>query len=463
MITPEESRPDATAQDLASYLAEASEMLASSLDYQATLTSLARLAVPRLADWCAIDILEEDGSINQLVVAHKDPGKDAWGRELIRLYPLDPDAPQGVPRVLRSGEPEFYPEVTDEALVAAARDAEHLRIMREVGFKSVMIVPLIARGRTLGAMTLVTTESGRRYEASDLAVAEDLARRAALAVDNARLYREAQREIAERERVEEELRGSWSQLDVIVRGIADGVTAQDPTGRVIYANEAAARMVGYASARAFLEAPLQEVMQRFEVFDESGRPFPLEELPGRRALQGEEGVEQVVDGVLEIAPGAVLVRNPKLDEWLDPWTGRNLGEQAHRFLKVVRVYELEGALSDHLRGFVAQNPLHRWAGIADGTLCADDRDYVRAVLHEGAEPLLASTHLLFRPLDLGDVVEDVDRQPDPTVLVEDRHRSHGGPPLLPRRHHAEAEDLLSPFLALQRPPARQLLEGERSS
>jgi GAF domain-containing protein len=130
--------------------------------------------------------------------------------------------------VLRTGEPEFYPEVTDEALVAAARDAEHLRIMREMGFTSVMILPLAARGRTLGALTLVTAESGRRYEAGDLAVAEDLARRAALAVDNARLYGEAQREIAERERAEEELRGSWSQLEVILRGIADGVTAQDP-------------------------------------------------------------------------------------------------------------------------------------------------------------------------------------------------------------------------------------------
>jgi PAS domain S-box-containing protein len=294
MITPEESRPDATAQDFAAYLAEASEILTSSLDYQAALTSLARLVVPRLADWCAIDMLEEDGSITQLAVTHKDPEKGTWGRELRRRYPPDPDSPQGVPRVLRSGKPEFYREVTDEALVAAARDAEHLRIMREVGFTSVMILPLVARGRTLGAITLVRAESGRRYEAGDLAVAEDLARRAALAVDNARLYGEAQREIAERERVEEELRGSWSQLEVILQGIADGVTAQDPTGRVVYANEVAARMLGYPSARAFLETPLQEVMQKFEVFDESGRPFPIEELPGRRALRGEEGVEEVL-------------------------------------------------------------------------------------------------------------------------------------------------------------------------
>jgi PAS domain S-box-containing protein len=294
MITPEERRPGAAAQGFASYLAEASEILASSLDYQATLTSVARLVVPRLADWCAIDMLEEDGSITQLAVSHNDPGKGAWGRELRRRYPPDPDASQGVPRVLRSGKPEFYPEVTDEALAAAARDAEHLRIMREVGITSVMILPLVARGRTLGAKTLATAESGRRYGVGDLALAEDLARRAALAVDNARLYREAQREIAERERTEEELRGSWRQLEVILRGIADGVTAQDPTGRVVYANEVAAKTLGYPSARVFLETPSQEVMQKFEVLDESRRPFPLGELPGRRALRGEEGSEEVL-------------------------------------------------------------------------------------------------------------------------------------------------------------------------
>jgi PAS domain S-box-containing protein len=298
VITPEEGRPaqraTPPARNFAPYLAEASEVLASSLDYKETLKNLARLVVPHLAHWCAIDMLEEDGSINQLALTHEDPDRIAWAQELRRRYPPDPDAPQGVHHVLRSGKAEVYPEVTDEMLVAAARDAEHLRIMREVGFTSVMIVPLVARGRTLGAITLVWAESGRRYEPEDLALAEDLARRAALAVDNARLYREAQREIAERERAEEEARGSWSQLEVILRGIADGVTAQDLTGRVIYANEVAARMVGYPSARAFLEASLQEVMQRFEVFDESGRPFPLKNLPGRRALQGEEGIEEVL-------------------------------------------------------------------------------------------------------------------------------------------------------------------------
>src|ERR671921_2125615 len=241
VITPEEGRPaqraTPPARDFAPYLVEASEVLASSLDYQETLKNLAHLVVPDLADWCAIDMLEEDGSINQLVLTHEDPDKVALAQELRRRFPPDPDASQGVPHVLRSGKAEFYPEVTGEMLVATARDAEHLRIMREVGFASVMIVPLVARGRTLGAITLVWAGSGRRHEPEDLALAEDLARRAALAVDNARLYREAQREITEREKAEEEARGSWSQLEAILQGIADGVTAQDLTGRLVYANE----------------------------------------------------------------------------------------------------------------------------------------------------------------------------------------------------------------------------------
>ena len=157
-----------------------------------------------------------------------------------------------------------------------------------------IVVPMNARGRTLGAVSLVSAESGRKYDEADLDLANELALRAALAVDNARLYEDAQREIAEREWAQAELRSSRDELGIILGGVADGVTAQDPTGRVIYANEAAARMVGYPSGRALVEAPMQEVMERFEVLDEEGRPFPLENLPGRRALAGEERAEELL-------------------------------------------------------------------------------------------------------------------------------------------------------------------------
>jgi PAS domain S-box-containing protein len=199
------------------FLAEAGEALSSSLDYRVTLSRVARLAVHGLADWCAVDVLAEDGTLEQLAVAHQDPEKVALAHELRRHYPPDPDAPQGALQVLRSGQPEFYPEISSDMLLAAARDAEHLRLMRGLGFTSVIIVPLVARGQTLGVITLVTAESGRRYEQADFKLAEDLARRAAVAVDNARLYQEAKIEIAERKQAEEEIRVLNEQLERRVR------------------------------------------------------------------------------------------------------------------------------------------------------------------------------------------------------------------------------------------------------
>ena len=171
------------------FLAEASASLSSSLDYRATLSRVARLVVPYLADWCAIDILEEDGSLDRLALTHQDPDKVALARELEERYPPDPEARRGAPQVLRTGQPELVPEIPESLLDESVRDARHREILRELGFKSYVIVPLVARGRTLGAITLVSAESRRRYGPAELELAEELARRAALAVDNARLYR----------------------------------------------------------------------------------------------------------------------------------------------------------------------------------------------------------------------------------------------------------------------------------
>jgi signal transduction histidine kinase/DNA-binding response OmpR family regulator len=188
----EEAARAEAAQKRSAFLAEASAVLASSLDYQATLDRLARLAVPELADWCVVDMVAEDGSIHQLAVAHHNPAKVALAWDLDRRYPDNPKAQEGVPKVIRTGQPELFPEITDELLQAVARDAEHLQIVRGLGLKSGLIVPLIAHGRSLGTLSFGTAESGRRFVAEDLALAEDLARRAALAVDNARLYSQAQ-------------------------------------------------------------------------------------------------------------------------------------------------------------------------------------------------------------------------------------------------------------------------------
>ncbi|HEV2880111.1 MAG TPA: PAS domain S-box protein [Pyrinomonadaceae bacterium] len=182
------------------FLAEASTALSSSLDYETTLATVARLAVPQFADWCGVDMVDEEGTLRRLVVAHVDPAKIEWAHEIYQLYPPDPADPTGLYHILRTGEPEFYPDITDELLVAGARDERHLQIMRQIGFRSVMLVPIKMREQVLGIITFVNTETSRHHTTEDLAHAQDLARRAALAVENARLYRAERqtREAAER-------------------------------------------------------------------------------------------------------------------------------------------------------------------------------------------------------------------------------------------------------------------------
>jgi PAS domain S-box-containing protein len=170
------------------FLADVGQLLASSLDYEQTLERVARMIVPRVADWCGIDMIDEHGDVQQVVVAHVDPAKVEMAHELRRRYPPDLDARTGVPAILRGAGAELYSEVPDELLVAAARDEEHLRLIREVGMRSAMAVPMRIAGETLGAITLVASESGRRFDEADLAFAEDLALRAATAIQNARLY-----------------------------------------------------------------------------------------------------------------------------------------------------------------------------------------------------------------------------------------------------------------------------------
>jgi PAS domain S-box-containing protein len=194
LLTAEQSaRADAEATEARmAFLAEASVVLASSLEHEVILTALAQLAVPRLADWCAVDLLDDDGLLRRVAVAHTDPAKVALAHELARRFPADPKAPTGAYQVARSGRPEMAPDISDALLAELVSPPELLAIIRELGLRSSLSVPLTARGRTLGVITLIFAESGRRYDSAQLGLAEDLARRAGLAVDNARLYREAQ-------------------------------------------------------------------------------------------------------------------------------------------------------------------------------------------------------------------------------------------------------------------------------
>ncbi|WP_338092429.1 PAS domain S-box protein [Sorangium cellulosum] len=219
-----------------SLLASAGEILSSSLDFRETLRQLAELVVPVLSDWCAIDIQAQDGPIQRVAVQHTDPRKVELVREIEERYPVDPDAPRGVPRVLRTGATEWLAEIDDARIVAAARDEEHLRLARELGLRSYLIVPLAARGRVLGAITLAHAESGRRYTKADVQFAEELARRAALSVDNALLF---EREVTVRKEVQtlaEELKHSEAQFRLLAETMPQLVWTNRPDGHHEYFN-----------------------------------------------------------------------------------------------------------------------------------------------------------------------------------------------------------------------------------
>jgi hypothetical protein len=182
---------DAADADLArTVLDRAARMLTSSLDYEQTLQHVARLAVPTLADWCAVDLLDERGEIVLVAVAHVDPERVAFARELRRRYPIGAGDPDGVAAVIRDGITSLTQDITDEMLSAAARDAEHVAVLRELQLRSALIVPLEVTGRVIGALTLVVTEQARRFTPGAVALAAELGRRAGAAVHNARLYTE---------------------------------------------------------------------------------------------------------------------------------------------------------------------------------------------------------------------------------------------------------------------------------
>jgi PAS domain S-box-containing protein len=182
--------PRKRAEETARFLSKVNDVLASSLDYETTLASIAQLAVPHIADWCAVYITLEDGTIRPLALTHVDPTKVEHAYELQHLYLDNPNAPYSVPNVIHTGKPELAPPFANAPNPSARNDAL-LKVSPDPGLKSLMVVPLIAPGRTFGAITFVSSESGRSYGEADLALAQDLARRAALAVDNARLYHTA--------------------------------------------------------------------------------------------------------------------------------------------------------------------------------------------------------------------------------------------------------------------------------
>ena len=182
------AQADAAAQQARlTFLADASEVLGSSLEYRQTLSQVAALAVPDHADWCSVEMVE-DGVLRTLAVAHIDPEKVELAHLLQSRWPSDPATSRGSAEVVRTGRSSLIGEITDDMLVLATRDPEHLRVARQLGLRSAISVPLTAHETVLGVLTLVSAESGRRYAPDDVPFVEDLGRRAAVAIDNADLY-----------------------------------------------------------------------------------------------------------------------------------------------------------------------------------------------------------------------------------------------------------------------------------
>lgn len=195
----------------ANFLAEAGQLLSSSLDYEATLTSVVDLAVPRVADLASISILEPTGQVRRVAAKHRDPEKMKLADEYGRRFPSRDNDATAV--AMRSGKSVLVAEISPYLLEQNARDADHLQFMKELGLTSLIIAPLMAGTRTFGYLTFVSTESGRRYTVADQSLAEELARRAATAIDNARLYEESNIARSALERTNAELQRSNEDLN----------------------------------------------------------------------------------------------------------------------------------------------------------------------------------------------------------------------------------------------------------
>ena len=221
-------------EDQRSFILAVGDALSQGLDYRDTLQRVADLAAGEIADWCSVHSVETDGTIVQLAVSHTDPARVTFARELQERYPDEPDALTGVPAVIRRGEPELIPEITDEMLRAGTLDELHFELISQLGLRSYMCVPLKGRDRVLGAITLVSSDSGRRFGAEDLLLAEELARRAATAIENARLFRAAEER---------------AQAARVLAAIGDGVMLVDRTDRVRLWNRAAERITGLPEAQ----------------------------------------------------------------------------------------------------------------------------------------------------------------------------------------------------------------------
>ena len=297
-------------------LVEAGAVLATSLDLTTTMQQVAHLTVPRLADLCVIDLRGEAGEIREVAVAAQEASLASALEDLRARHPLDPEGAHPVARVIRSGEPVLLEEMSGILLRSFAQGDEHARFMIEHSYRSAVVAPLLARGRTLGTLSLLRLGDSPRYQSADTELACELGRRAAMAIDNARLFSQVQR-------VEQ-------RLEAVLGNVAEAITLTNDRGLTVFANQAAADLLGVATPEQLTGARPGRIMERFLVFDEQGRELGLDSMPGRRLFAGED-------------PEPLLVRNivraTGEERWLIVRSSPVRDPQSARISYVVNVFE----------------------------------------------------------------------------------------------------------------------------
>ena len=295
------------------FLAEATDILNRSLDLDATLTSFAHLAVPTLADWCVIHRRAADDAIEPVVVARADPTKVRWAEELGQRWPPNRDDGAGIGHVLGSGSSELYPEITDEMVVAAARDEEHLASMRSLGMTAAMTVPIPGREGVFGTMTFVSAESSRKYDEQDLELAQELAQRAGFAVENARLFGEAEER---------------AHAALVLSHVDDGVFLVDSEGAIRLWNRAAETITGLA-ARDVIGHPLVEAIRGWA---QVAPLIPVGETPGAGQNPAEAVPLEVGDRELWVSISGVGFEEGTVYAFRDLTAERRVDEMKADFL-----------------------------------------------------------------------------------------------------------------------------------
>jgi PAS domain S-box-containing protein len=342
------------------FLAEASALLGASLEYQETLGTVAWLAVPSFADWCAVDMVDPEGRLERLAMAHLDADQVARAEAIEARHPPDPEAEAGASAVVRSGQPELYEEVGPELLESWARSEEHLAVLKELNLDSAITVPIRIRERAIGAITFMYAESGRRYTQEDLVVARELADRAGLAIENAQLHSAERDARAHAERARERT----NLLQSITAGLSEAVTPQAVAEVVIDRGVAA---LGADTGALVLARPDRAL----EMVRSVGLPAPIKDRFARFGIEAE-------------LPLAEAIRSNELV------VIENAQDYEARFPEVAGIRPLTGTRA------VVVVPLRSGAGVIgslgfgyleDRSFGPDDREFLMALGRQCAQAL----------------------------------------------------------------------------